>query len=357
MARLTISMIGDIYPTRNLMPVPEPVGRVYEILHGSDIAIGDFEIPLSNEGAPVEKLLNIQANPAIAENLPVLGLDIVTLANNHAVDYGWGALEQTARLLREKGIRVVGAGTNVVEAMQPEIIEAKGKRVGIIAFSCLLPTGMAAATSRPGISPMHINTAYEVDPYYQMEEPGDISVVKVRTSVKTDDLTRAVSAIQKLKAKCHIVVASLHWGFGSGEKLAEYQLPLAQSLIEAGADIIHGHHPHAIHAVGFHQGKPIFFSMNVFIGQQIFLDAPPAVQAMWAEMSADGYVAQVTVLPDGTVRVEAIPTVLNTDRLPILAQGSDFERIHDRLSRLSRGYGAVVEKTGNTLWIRPDNKG
>jgi poly-gamma-glutamate synthesis protein (capsule biosynthesis protein) len=356
MASLTISMTGDIYPTRSLSPVPEHVGRVYAILRDSDIAIGNFEIPLSDRGAPVEKLLNIRADPAISENLSGLGLDVATLANNHAVDYGWAALEQTAALLRDKGIRVVGAGSDIAEAMRPEIIEAKGTRVGVIGFSCLLPTGMAAAASRPGIAPIHINTAYEIDPYYQMEEPGDISVVKVRTSAKADDLARAVSAVQNLKKRCDIVIVSLHWGFGSGEKLAEYQMPLAHSLIEAGADIIHGHHPHAVHAIGFHHGKPILFSMNVFIGQQVFLEASPTVKAMWAEMSADSYIARVSIQPDGTMEVEAIPTVLDANRLPILTEASDFERIHGRLARLSQDHGAVVERIGQTLHVRPAGK-
>ena len=352
MTRLTISMTGDIYPTRSVVPVPAHAGRVYEVLLNSDFAIGNFEIPLCDTGRPVEKLLNIRANPEVARDLSVLGLDVVTIANNHAVDYDWEGLKQTIDLLRSTDIKVVGAGPDISHAIRPEIVTVGTRRVGVVAFSCLLPTGLAAAASRPGIAPIHVNTAYEIDPYYQMEEPGDISAVKVRTSVRPEDLGRAVSTIQALKAKCDIVVASLHWGFGSGETLAEYQLPLAQSLIEAGADIIHGHHPHAIHAIGFHRGKPIFFSMNVFIGQQIFLDASPVVKAMWAEMSGDGHIAQVVIQSDEAMEVEAIPIVLDADRLPFLAEGSDFERIHERLSRLSRDFGAAVEKAGNTLRIR-----
>jgi hypothetical protein len=74
-------------------------------------------------------------------------------------------------------------------------------------------------------------------------------------------------------------------------------------------------------------------------------------------MSADGYVAQVAVRPDGAIEVAAVPTVLNAERLPVLAEGSDFERIHDRLSRLSPDFGAVVERVGKALSIRPAGKG
>lgn len=352
MSEITIALVGDIYPTRSLLPVPPLVGRAYDVLQQADVVVANFEIPLSDRGAPVQKLLNIRADSALAADLPILGLDIVTVANNHAVDYGWPALEHTIELLRANGIKVVGAGETIVEAMRHEIVEHAGKRIGVVGMSALLPTGMDAAETRPGIAPLHVNTAYEIDPYYQMEEPGDLAVVKVRTSVRPLDLERAVAAIRSLKQQCDVAVASVHWGFGSGETLAEYQLPLAQALIEAGADIVHGHHPHAIHAIGFHMGKPIFFSPNVFVGQQVFLDAPPAVHALWAEMSADGYVARVAVAPDGGLSVEAIPTILNADRLPVLAEGADFDRIRHRLARLSKAYGAVVEGD-RTLSVRP----
>lgn len=352
MTALTIALTGDIYPTRALAPVPEATQPVYDILRRADIAIGNFEIPLSRAGAPVEKLLNIRTDPQVARHLHVLGLDVVTVANNHAVDYGWTALAETVGHLRAADIKVIGAGADIDEAMRPEIVAALGRRVGVIAFSCLLPTGMAASAERPGIAPLHVATAYEIDPYYQMEEPGDISVVKVRTRVDALDLARAVDAVRALKARCDHVVVSLHWGFGSSENLAEYQRPLAEALIDAGADIIHGHHPHAVHAVGFHRGKPILFSMNVLIGQQVFLDASDVVKALWADMSGDGYVARVTLGADGTLEVEAIPTILTSDRLPVRAVDADFERIRARLARLSAKHGARVEMDGARLMLR-----
>jgi poly-gamma-glutamate synthesis protein (capsule biosynthesis protein) len=352
MAVTTITLTGDIYATRRLSPVASRSEPVFEILRSSDVSVGNFEIPLSDRGSPIEKLLNIRAAPAIAKDLPILGLDVVTVANNHAVDYGWEGLEQTVELLRESDILVVGAGASISEALRPELIDRAGKRIGIIGFSCLLPTGMAASASRPGIAPIHIDTAYEIDSYYQMEEPGDISVVKVRTSTRSIDLERALNEIRSLRSKCDVVLVTLHWGFGSGEKLAEYQMPLARSLIEAGADIVHGHHPHAVHGVGFYRGKPILFSMNVLIGQQVFLEASPQVKALWADMSGDGFVSRVIVSENGAMEVEAIPTVLDENRLPILAEGTDFERIYDRLARLSYELGAVVEKDGSTLRLR-----
>ena len=69
---------------------------------------------------------------------------------------------------------------------------------------------------------------------YQMEEPGDPSVIRVRTEVAGDDLTFATGAVKAAKAACDVLAVTIHWGFGSGEELAEYQLPLARALVAAG---------------------------------------------------------------------------------------------------------------------------
>ncbi len=350
-----LALTGDILPTRELSPVSEQVKRVLDVIRGADFALGNFEMPLTHANAAVEKLLNIKASPHIAPSLSVLGLDMVTVANNHAVDYGWEGLAQTVEVLKAQGLRVVGAGESVAEAMRPEVVTVGGKRIGVVAFSCLLPTGMAAAQNRPGISPIHVRTSYEIDPYYQMEEPGDMSVVRVRTEVKAADLDAAVSAVRALRARCDILVVTIHWGFGSGEEIAEYQVPLAHRLVEAGADIIHGHHPHAVHGIGFHQGRPILFSPGTLVGQQVFLDASPAVKTLWAGMSPDGYIATISISGSDITEIEIVPTTLNSDRLPVIATGEDFDRIHRRLVRLSEPLGAGIESDGAVLRARAAN--
>ncbi len=147
------------------------------------------------------------------------------------------------------------------------------------------------------------------------------------------DLTFAVDVVRRLRAQCEFLIVSLHWGFGSGEALAEYQGPLGAALIDAGADVIHGHHPHAVHAIGAHRGKPILFGMGTFMAQQFFLNSGPAAQALRAGMSPDGYVALVDVEADNRLSVRVVPTTLDDDHLPTLASGTAFDRIAERLVR------------------------
>jgi poly-gamma-glutamate synthesis protein (capsule biosynthesis protein) len=123
-------------------------------------------------------------------------------------------------------------------------------------------------------------------------------------------------------------------------------------LIEAGADVIHGHHPHAVHPVGFHEGKPILYGLGTLVGQQVFLPAPASVQVLWAGMSPDGVLAELR-LGDGEADLSLIPTTLDADRMPIQAQAEVFERIAARLARLSPPFGAAVIRDGNILRVAP----
>jgi poly-gamma-glutamate synthesis protein (capsule biosynthesis protein) len=352
MSPLTLVLGADILPTRRLRDVPAPVQQVLDRARAADLAIGNFEMPLTRGGAPVQKLLNIRADPEIAADAPKLGFGVLTLANNHAVDYGWPALAETGQLLRREGLSVIGLGETRDEAAAPWVREISGRRVGVVAFSCLTPPGMSAGENRPGISAIHIDTSYEIDPWYQMEEPGDPSVVTIRTQVRAADGIWAESVVAAAKRACDLLVVTIHWGYGSGEELAEYQAPLGRRLIEAGADVIHGHHPHAIHPIGFHRGKPIFFGLGTLIGQQVFLPAPENVLRLWAGMSPDGLLAELR-FDDAAPSLTLHPTTLDADRLPVPAEGAVFERIAERLARLSAPYGAIVAADGAALRATP----
>lgn len=352
-ATTVIALCADTLPVRPLAGLSARNQAVFAALRGCDFSLGNFEMPITERGEPLQKLLNIRAPLSVAEGLDQLGLKAVTLANNHAPDYGWAGIADTQAALASQGILTLGTGANASEAAEPLFVEVNGLRIGMVAFSCLTPTGAGAAEDRPGISALHVQTAYEVDPWYQMEEPGDPACVTIRTRLRAADLARATEAMRAARAQCDLLIATLHWGFGSTEALAEYQQPLAHALIEAGADIVHGHHPHAVQAVGFHQGKAIVYSANVLVGQQVYLDASEQVHALWAGMSRDGFITRLHVQGKRIERIELLPTTLDAQRLPEFAQAADFERIAQRVARLSAAHGAHTEVADGRLLLRP----
>jgi poly-gamma-glutamate synthesis protein (capsule biosynthesis protein) len=352
---VTVALAGDFIATRALRPLTPALQQVSSILRRSDVAIANFEIALCEAGAPLEKPNVRYADPRAASTFGEIGFDILSVANNHTMDYGWPGLRSTIAALRDGGHAVIGGGPDAPAAAAPVILERGEARIGAIAFSCLTPAGSRATVDRGGIAAIRIHTSYEIDPLVQIEEPGDPAAVHVKTSPDPEDLRQGVDSVRALSTECDHVVVSLHWGYGSGEDLAEYQAKVARAFIEAGAAVIHGHHPHAIHAVGFHAGKPIFYSPGAFMAEQFHIPASPAVQKMRAGMSKDGYVALVELASGAAPAVRIFPTVLDESHRPSLAQGADFERISQRLQRLSAPHGALVRTDGDSLVAFPMN--
>lgn len=350
---LSILAVGDLVPSRRLFPGGQPASRGFgetvDLIHSVDIAFGDLEIPLTTKGHPREKFIAFRADPAIAADLKTAGFDVLCLANNHSLDYSYEGLYETMARLEAQGIKHHGAGQNLDAALAPVIVEVKGRKVGFLAFSALLPTGGAASKDRPGLAPVHVHVAYEVNPFTEMEEPGNPP--RVRTWVDADDLKFAQETVRKLRGQVDFLVVSAHIGYGAGDELADYEQPLCRALIDAGADVIFGNHVHALHGIEVYQGKVILYSPGNFIAQQPREGASPEIIALYDDMKPDGYAAVVEVAADGTYSVEITPTSTNKDGLPEVAHGEAARRIQEHLVRLSAKLDTTLAVRGEKLAV------
>jgi poly-gamma-glutamate synthesis protein (capsule biosynthesis protein) len=351
-----VLLCPDVYPVANIPLDNINADPIFSAIRDSDFSVINFEIPLTERGMPTQKLLSIRTSPTAVDGFSSLKFRVATLANNHAPDYGWEGLMDTRKALEDQLIQVVGLGETLAAALQPVITTVKSKKIGVLAFSCLSPAGAAASSDRSGIACVRILTSYEIDPGYQMEEPGDPGCISIRTRVQSDDLAMVCDVVRKAKESCDYLIASIHWGFGSTEALAEYQPALAEALIDAGADVIHGHHPHAIQAIGFYRDRPIIFSANVLIGQQVFLPASEQVHELWRAMSSEGFIARLTLGDKNDSGIEVIPTVLNEQRLPVSPTPATVDRILERLEKLSVLQGGAVRRMDGRIMVFPAKK-
>ena len=150
---ITIAVGGDIFANGRFYNGDQPASPTFAdvtaIIDAADISFANYEMPLSTRGQPLEKLANIRADPAIAPDLGRLGLDVVSLANNHMMDYGAEALADTIENLRAQKLRLVGAGATLAEAIEPVIIDVQGRKIGFLAFTCLVAPGAGASRSAP----------------------------------------------------------------------------------------------------------------------------------------------------------------------------------------------------------------
>jgi poly-gamma-glutamate synthesis protein (capsule biosynthesis protein) len=274
-ALVTLLGCGDVGPIHE--PVEAFSSLARPTLAAADIRFAQAERVYSERGAL--ELHSGGAHTRLKSHMAAVfsdcGFDVVSLASNHAMDWGPDALIDTAELLRARGIEVVGAGCNLNEARRPAFVERNGVRIAFLAYCSVLRNGYAAGHDSPGVCPLRVHTRYEPVDYQPGVPP------RVVTAPDEADLAAMIGDIKWAKDQARFVVLSLHWGVHFIPRLiADYQLAVARAAFEAGADLILGHHAHVPKAIGVYGGKICFFSLSNFI-----MSAPPRRGERAAEFS------------------------------------------------------------------------
>lgn len=244
---ITITLAGDMMFDKYVgMRIKQYGGSsIFEdyagYLKNSDIVIGNLETALSDRGTPVEgKEYTFRSRPEVARLLKEHNFTAVSIANNHILDYGVPAFNDTLKHLKDAGIHYGGGGYNRAEAEAGIVIEKNNTKVGFIAFSGVIPS---------------------VDWYAGKNRPGILGAYKVHEAAVTQ-------SIKKLKERCDLVVVSVHWGKEGAVDVRKQETEMAHKMVDAGADIVMGHHPHVVQGVELYNGKPIFYSLGNFIFTQ-----------------------------------------------------------------------------------------
>lgn len=259
---VVIAGVGDIGPRRK-----HPAGMFAGVRDAlrADLLFGQMECVLSDRGTPAPNArLPMRTAPGVAPVLADVGFDVLSLAGNHAMDYGAQALADTVAHLRDAGIATCGGGATLDEARAPGLLEAKGRRVAFLAYNAILPHGYAAEPNRAGCAPLRVHTHYEaVEP----DQPG--TDPRILTFAAPADMEALLADVRTARARADHVIVSMHWGIHFVRAvLADYQREVGRAIIDAGADAIFGHHPHLLKGVEFHRGRPILHSLGNFAIEQ-----------------------------------------------------------------------------------------
>lgn len=208
--------------------------RLIQKMRSYDYMILNNEFSISNRGKAMKgKAYTFRAPRRNVKLLQQLGVDAVSLANNHVYDYGKQAFLDTLSTLENNGIKYTGGGKDSKEAKKPVYFESKGKTIAVI-----------AATRAE---------KYILTPAAGKHSPGVF---------RTYDDTQYVRAIRRARKKADVVIAFVHWGTEYSTKLETAQTSQAKDYINAGADVVVGAHTHCLQGVGYYKGKPIFYSLG-----------------------------------------------------------------------------------------------
>lgn len=241
-----------------------------------DLTVVNLECPATSIGAPIPKTYNFRCDPAALPVAERYGVDVANQANNHGYDQGPEALLDSIRSIRRAGLIPVGAGATAEEADAPRYIEVKGWRIGVVGVGEVLdPLNQVAVGNEPGTSVGH-------------------------------DFPRALRAIREAAAHADLVVVVIHWGVELDTQPREYQVVEAHRMIDAGADVIFGHHSHRLQPMETYEGRPIFYGLGNFV---------------WPRFSVEGSttaVAEAVVHPKGRVTGRLLPATIASDGHPVL---------------------------------------
>ena len=287
-----------------------PFQHVSSILKNSDITFGNLEAPLTNETNKavldytkiIDKPLVIdgkvftnvycRAIPSSVEGLVYAGFDVVSLANNHILDYSATGLFDTMKILSEHNIKYVGAGKNIDDAKKPVIIQVKNMKVGFLAYSDVY----LASKQKPGVA----STKY------------------IRKDIKN------------LKDKVDIIVVSIHGGMCIVDHPLPDEIKMMHSIIDSGASLILRHHPHVIQGIEHYNKGVIVYSLGNFVFD---CNIDPLEKDL-AE-ARESMIFQCKLSKEGIEETKIIPVYINDYYQPEVLSGSDKDKILSKIEKLS----------------------
>ena len=247
---LTMFCVGDIVVGSD---ADKYFDFVRPVLRTGDIVLGQLEHPYTTRHP---EAVAAERDPENLKSLVSAGFNVLTLAGNHLADASIFGIEDTIGWLKENNISYVGAGMNIGEARRPVIIERKGTRFGFLDYNCVGPKETWASQEKAGCAYVKIITHYELD----HATPG--GPPNIYTWAEPETLNNMIEDIRNLRPQCDILIVSLHKGIVHVPiKLAAYEQQVSYAAIDAGADLVVGHHAHILKGIEVYKGKVIFHGL------------------------------------------------------------------------------------------------
>jgi poly-gamma-glutamate capsule biosynthesis protein CapA/YwtB (metallophosphatase superfamily) len=257
-----IAMVGDVLVDR--ADPATPFRHVKECFADADLVFGNCEGVFSDRiTRPPATNWEVVAEPHNVEGLQAAGFDVMACANNHIMDGGVEGMLDTMSRLQAAGITPVGTGENLAKAWAPAVCTVGDTRIGVVAFASMFAVGTEARENQPGLAPVRAYNIYH-DALPNNWQPGAIPVVTTHTDER--DLAALAQSIRTARESSDVVLVSAHWGdWARPAVVTDHERRTAHAAIDAGADIVVGHHHHLLRGVEWYGGKPILYGLGHFV--------------------------------------------------------------------------------------------
>jgi poly-gamma-glutamate capsule biosynthesis protein CapA/YwtB (metallophosphatase superfamily) len=315
---ITLAAVGDVLLAGKAAKLSAQQGAgaafaaVKNTLGPADIAFCNLECPLSGRGGAAKKAYTFHASPLAAEDLRQAGIDLVGLANNHTLDYGRGALQDTLAALKTAGIAWVGAGEDLQQARRVQFFDfgrdpATKTRLAFLAFSNMLPLDFYASEKRGGTTPAWAKLIRQ-------------------------DVARAGK-------QADFTIVAFHWGKELSDRPTPGQRALAHLAIDSGADLVIGHHPHVLQGGECYKHGFIIYSLGNFVFPS-------------RGKTRESVILLARLQKPKQLTIELQPIWIEGGT-PRPAEGKSGEKILRRLAGLTRELGGVLTLREGSACLRP----
>ncbi len=360
--------VGDVAPDRE-----EPgtiFNHVRERIRKADLGFCQLEVNLTERGQRVPQARHtMRGDPGIADALVDSGLEVVSFAGNHAMDWGPEGLLDTIANLNRAGASQVGTGPDITAARKPVIVTRNGLKVGFVAVNSILPMNYWADENKPGCAPVRGFTVYE---QIEHDQPG--TPARIHTYPHHGDLEATLDAIRWTKQRADVVVFSHHAGIHFVQAvIPDYQRDVAYAAIDAGADLVLGHHAHILKGAEVYKGVPILYSLANFAIeltmtkehaeskgfreiQKLNPDWVPDLESRYnfPPDSAMSIAVEARLTSNGVADLRLVPVFIDRTADPQFVPPEDarFGRILNYLQKISDEAGLATEFTADGDVIR-----
>ncbi|MFC2066626.1 CapA family protein [Chloroflexota bacterium] len=335
---------------------------VAPVLQQGDFTLGNLEGPICERGVGTGSNIYGDVNtelrmpPEVADILKRAGFSAVSVAGNITMNMGNEGIIHTVANLDRVGVGHAGGGRNIVEARKPAIMERDGVKLALLSYSSIFQPGIApAGENKPGIATVAVSTAYHISPNI-LYNPG--VPPRIITTPNPKDVEAMWEDVRQARAQADVVVVSWHWGatkyansyaFGIPVEDAPfyvlgYQEEMGRAAIDAGADLIMGHHPHRLQGMELYKGKLICYGLcNLTMS---FFEGPNfGVESVIVKGCIDAESKKLT-------RFTIIPLIIPSDTMePHIVPVSEAGDVIAELAKQSKKYGTrfQVEKGEITI--------
>src|SRR3954466_6916176 len=304
---VTLSFAGDVHTagrlTERFQQPRSALAPVAALLSGADLTVVNLETAVTDRGTAEHKSFTFRAPPSVFDALRVAGVDVVSMANNHGVDFGAVGLADSLDAAGQRGFPVVGLGADDTAAFAPHVVRVRGERIAVLGADQVADSTLQRYSAGPGRG--GVASAFDTD--------------------------RLLQAVASARQQADTVVVYLHWGQEEHSCPTTLQRDLAHQLSQAGADIVVGTHAHQLQGAGWLGQTYVAYGLGNFIWWRSL-----------SEISVETGVLQLTVDDGQVLQADFVPARIDDTGLPQPRTGPDADQAEADFTALRACAGLSV---------------